>query len=86
VLRNRTTKETYLVVLFTLYLKEDVNEDGSIKPTAEPHKAEILAKTAHDDYDHDNEDKKALDAASKKFESMGIEKHQPAAAPNDDVD
>ncbi|CAJ2499764.1 Uu.00g026170.m01.CDS01 [Anthostomella pinea] len=34
VLRNRSTNETYLVILFTLYLKEDVNEDGSLKPAA----------------------------------------------------
>ncbi|KAI0198567.1 hypothetical protein F4808DRAFT_256642 [Astrocystis sublimbata] len=34
VLRNRTTADTYLVILFTLYLKEDVNEDGSLKPAA----------------------------------------------------
>ncbi|KAI0456337.1 hypothetical protein F5B21DRAFT_468533 [Xylaria acuta] len=34
VLRNRTTGDTYLVILFTLYLTEDVNEDGSLKPAA----------------------------------------------------
>lgn len=34
VLRNKTTEEVYLVVLFTLHLQEDVNEDGSIKPEA----------------------------------------------------
>ncbi|OTB02969.1 hypothetical protein M426DRAFT_322203 [Hypoxylon sp. CI-4A] len=34
VLRNRSTDETYLVVVFTLYRKEDVNEDGSLKPAA----------------------------------------------------
>ncbi|KAJ8119758.1 hypothetical protein ONZ43_g3365 [Nemania bipapillata] len=34
VLRNRTTGETYLVIVFSLYLKEDVNEDGSLKPAA----------------------------------------------------
>ncbi|KAI5864951.1 DUF1769-domain-containing protein [Durotheca rogersii] len=33
VLRNRASNATYLVVVFTLYLKEDVNEDGSLKPT-----------------------------------------------------
>lgn len=33
-LRNRSTTDVYLVVLFTLYLKEDINEDGSLKPTA----------------------------------------------------
>lgn len=30
-LKNRATGQVYFVVLFTLYLKEDVNEDGSIK-------------------------------------------------------
>jgi len=34
VLRNRATGQVYLVVHFTLYLKEDVNEDGSLKPAA----------------------------------------------------
>ncbi|KAK4445547.1 hypothetical protein QBC34DRAFT_413016 [Podospora aff. communis PSN243] len=34
VLRNRSTGQVYLVVLFTLYLREDVNEDGSLKPAA----------------------------------------------------
>ncbi|KAL2186411.1 DUF1769-domain-containing protein [Thermothelomyces heterothallicus CBS 203.75] len=32
VLRNRTTGQVYLVVLFTLHLVEDVNEDGTLKP------------------------------------------------------
>ncbi|KAK5657442.1 hypothetical protein OQA88_3014 [Cercophora sp. LCS_1] len=34
VLRNRSTGEVYLVVLFTLFLKGDLNEDGSLKPKA----------------------------------------------------
>ncbi|KAI1421393.1 hypothetical protein F5Y12DRAFT_33891 [Xylaria sp. FL1777] len=34
VLRNRATDDTYLVILFSLYLKEDVNEDGSLTPAA----------------------------------------------------
>ncbi|KAI3319355.1 DUF1769-domain-containing protein [Xylariaceae sp. AK1471] len=34
VLRNRATNDTYLVILFSLYLKEDMNEDGSLKPAA----------------------------------------------------
>ncbi|KAL2024914.1 hypothetical protein VTK56DRAFT_3613 [Thermocarpiscus australiensis] len=34
VLRNRSTGQVYLVVLFTLHLAEDVNEDGSLKPAA----------------------------------------------------
>lgn len=34
VLRNRATGDAYLVIVFSLYLKEDVNEDGSLKPAA----------------------------------------------------
>lgn len=34
VLRNKATGQIFLTVLFTLYLKEDVNEDGSLKPEA----------------------------------------------------
>ncbi|KAK4121937.1 DUF1769-domain-containing protein [Parathielavia appendiculata] len=34
VLRNRSTGQVYLVVLFTLHLTEDVNEDGTLKPAA----------------------------------------------------
>jgi hypothetical protein len=44
VLRHRGTGETYLVIFFTLYLKEDVNEDGSLKPAA-------LASTGKQDPD-----------------------------------
>lgn len=34
VLRNRSTGQVFLTILFTLYLKEDVNEDGTLKPEA----------------------------------------------------
>jgi len=34
VLRNRATGQVYLVVLFTLLLAEDVNDDGTLKPGA----------------------------------------------------
>ncbi|GAP84241.2 putative F-box domain-containing protein [Rosellinia necatrix] len=34
VLRNRSTGDTYLVIVFTLHLKEDVDEDGWLKPAA----------------------------------------------------
>ncbi|KAI1366044.1 hypothetical protein F5Y08DRAFT_158866 [Xylaria arbuscula] len=48
VLRNRSTDETYLVILFSLYLKEDVNEDGSLKPAAleATHEDKMLAVEA----------------------------------------
>ncbi|KAH8816492.1 hypothetical protein F5884DRAFT_725640 [Xylogone sp. PMI_703] len=32
VLKNKATNEVLLVVLFTLYLKEDIDEEGNIKP------------------------------------------------------
>lgn len=35
VLKNRQTGKVYMVVVFTLYLKEDVDEEGTIKPGVE---------------------------------------------------
>lgn len=34
VLRNKSTGQVFLTILFTLYLKEDINEDGTLKPEA----------------------------------------------------
>lgn len=34
VLRHKSTGQIFLTILFTLYLKEDVNEDGTLKPEA----------------------------------------------------
>jgi hypothetical protein len=54
VLKNRKTGTVYLVVLFTLYLKEDVNEDGSIKEGVvggKPHIGTAKGVEAHDDYE-----------------------------------
>ncbi|KAI1809189.1 hypothetical protein GGS20DRAFT_580909 [Poronia punctata] len=46
VLRNRTTEDVYLVVVFSLYKREDVNEDGTLKPSAtEVEKGEIPDET-----------------------------------------
>ncbi|KAK4034318.1 hypothetical protein C8A01DRAFT_18859 [Parachaetomium inaequale] len=42
VLRNRSTGQVYLVVVFTLHLAEDVNEDGTLKPAA----LEAMARAA----------------------------------------
>ncbi|KHN95449.1 uncharacterized protein MAM_06726 [Metarhizium album ARSEF 1941] len=46
VLRNKQTGETYLVVVFTIHLKDDVNEDGTLKEGA----ADRVAERA-DNYD-----------------------------------
>ncbi|KAM4055992.1 hypothetical protein HRG_002917 [Hirsutella rhossiliensis] len=45
VLRNKDTGEVYLVILFTLYLKEDVNEDGTLKEGAAERVAEAAPGT-----------------------------------------
>jgi hypothetical protein len=58
VLKNRKTDTVYLVVLFTLYLKEDVNEDGSIKEGVvggKPHVGTAKGVEAHDDYEKHGE-------------------------------
>jgi len=58
VLKNRKTDVIYLVVLFTLYLKEDVNEDGSIKEGVvggKPHEGAAKGVEAHDDYEEYSE-------------------------------
>jgi hypothetical protein len=58
VLKNRKTDVVYLVVLFTLYLKEDVNEDGTIKEGVvggKPHEGTAKGVEAHDDYERPSE-------------------------------
>ncbi|KAI1122488.1 hypothetical protein F5Y10DRAFT_74999 [Nemania abortiva] len=71
VLRNRTTGETYLVILFSLYLKEDVNEDGSLKPAA------LEAK---------REDLEMAKEAGKIADEEGVASVEVAGADDDDVD
>lgn len=75
-LRNRTTGDTYLVILFTLYLKEDVNEDGSLKPAAleATHKDKEMAREAGKIADGENADED------------GVETAPPSAGGDDDVD
>lgn len=86
VLRNRSTSETYLVVLFTLYLKEDINEDGSLKPAA---LASHLPET-EDNGDvkaretaREPVDQVALEEARKKLEGLDVKK---TAGKDEDVD
>ncbi|KAI0184231.1 hypothetical protein EV127DRAFT_464586 [Xylaria flabelliformis] len=65
VLRNRSTGDTYLVILFTLYLKEDVNEDGSLKPAAlqATREDKEMAKEAGKIADRDDADVNAVGTA-----------------------
>lgn len=94
VLRNKTTKQVYLVILFTLYLKEDVNEDGSLKPEAAQAYAS-QAPTPLDgqaslsegkDYEFDSDT--ALQEAEKQLSDVHLSQEEKgkAVAQNDDID
>lgn len=87
VLRNKTTKQVYLVVLFTLYLKEDVNEDGTLKPEAlrsytthspaATHGEEVAALgSADDDKEHEFDGEAALEAARKHLSETDLSEPQ----------
>ena len=88
VLRNKTTGQVYLVILFTLYLKEDVNEDGSIKPHALEAAKKASGHVATDDTgekkDSDEEsfdEEKAIEEARRKLSGVGVDETSA-----DDVD
>ncbi|KAL6401718.1 hypothetical protein AUP68_15597 [Ilyonectria robusta] len=84
VLRNKETDQTYLVVLFTLYSKEFVNEDGSLKPGAKESIAEQREIPIPEEEGEYNEVKALNEARDKfgpKFGEEGYEKTSP-----DDVD
>jgi hypothetical protein len=90
VLRNRATNDTYLVVLITLYLKEDINEDGSLKPAAiaatkedRESKASEIRGTHDASADHGKGD---YEEARKHFEKLGVEKSEGTGGGDDDVD
>ncbi|ETS73153.1 hypothetical protein PFICI_15098 [Pestalotiopsis fici W106-1] len=88
VLRNKSTSDTYLVVIFSLYLKEDVNEDGSLKPAAiESHKkVETGSVDVTSEAAGEAEDPKVLEEARKKLESLDVGKDSIDATNDDDVD
>ena len=44
VLRNKATGDVYLVVVFTMYLKEDVNQDGTLREGAAERIAEVAKR------------------------------------------
>lgn len=86
VLRNKTTGQVYLVILFTLYLKEDVNEDGSIKPAALEAAGKASGHIAHDGDDHDEhfDEEKVIEEARRKLSTVGADDKDETNA--DDVD
>lgn len=80
VLRNRATNQVYLVILFSIYLKEDVDEaTGDIK--AEVLRAEEtdhnftknIEHRHHDGDDDCHHDEKLLKEAKAQFEKMGLD-------------
>jgi hypothetical protein len=86
VLRNKTTGQVYLVILFTLYLKEDVNEDGSIKPAALEAAKNASGHVAHDgdgDEEHFDEEK-VIEEARRKLSTVDVDDKVDTSA--DDVD
>ncbi|KAK6196811.1 hypothetical protein LQW54_011172 [Pestalotiopsis sp. IQ-011] len=88
VLRNKSTSDTYLVVIFSLYLKEDVNEDGSLKPAAiESHKTVKTGPVdATSEVAGEAEDPKVLEEARKKLEGLDVGKDSAETTNADDVD
>ncbi|CEJ88450.1 hypothetical protein VHEMI04726 [[Torrubiella] hemipterigena] len=76
VLRNKSTEEVYMVIVFTLFLKEDINENGSIKEGAEQRIAESVGAVEHEEHDEEEALKKAR-------EELGTPPHETST---DDVD
>jgi hypothetical protein len=76
-LRNKSTGEVYLVILFTLYLKEDVNEDGSIKPhafeAAKKASGHVASSEAKDSDEESFDEEKALAEAKRKLSGVGVD-------------
>lgn len=86
VLRNRSTGEAYLVVVFTLYRKEVVNEDGSLKPEAHENQStisegELTAASGKGHDHHDFDEESALKEAKRRLSEVDLEETKA-----DDVD
>ena len=86
-------------MLFTLYLKEDVNEDGSIKPAALEAAAIASGGQGHterptgDEFGDDDDDgvesfdeDKAIDEARRKLSGVDLKSDKPAETNDDDID
>ncbi|KAL2202958.1 DUF1769-domain-containing protein [Sarocladium strictum] len=80
VLRHRKTGQVYLVVLFSLYLREDINEDGSVKEGAAERAAASVGHGPKQDESHDEEG-----SLKEAREKLG-EPHGNSETNEDDVD
>lgn len=92
VLRNKATGQVYLVILFTLYLKEDVNEDGSIMPRAleaakkaSGHVSSDGAATGRESDEESFDEEEVLEVARRKLSGVGVDDAAAETGP-DDVD
>ncbi|KAJ3532244.1 hypothetical protein NM208_g8529 [Fusarium decemcellulare] len=84
VLRNKETAETYLVILFTLYHKDYVNEDGSLKDGAKESLLELPQSSVPEEdgaFDGDEAIQTASEKLGPKYGEDGYEKTSA-----DDVD
>jgi len=83
VLRNKATGEVYLVVVFTIYLKEDVAEDGTISHGAAERAAVAGSNggSSSDGAGGAEDEEAALREAREKLGKTHIEETSP-----DDVD
>jgi hypothetical protein len=87
VLRNKETSEVYLVILFTLHLREFVNEDGSLKPGALEHVVPDEAGSSDNGKEKDNPDHdKALEEARRQLGPSHEESSGNVETQADDVD
>lgn len=87
-LRNKTSGAVYLVVVFSLFLREDVGEDGKLKEGAQQHRAggagtaaadtTAAAAQAEDEHEHDEEA-----AMQKARDELGVPHNETN---DDDVD
>ncbi|KAG6287611.1 hypothetical protein E4U45_008019 [Claviceps purpurea] len=55
VLRNKQTGEAYLVIVFTIYMREDVNDDGTLKEGAAERVLEGINAGTSSHKDHDDQ-------------------------------
>ncbi|CVK98870.1 uncharacterized protein FPRO_04167 [Fusarium proliferatum ET1] len=74
VLRNKETGEPYLVILFSLYHKDYVNEDGSLKDGAQDSfKGPEKVTEGDEDFDGDGALKEATEQLGPKIDEKGSE-------------
>lgn len=75
VLRNKSTGTVYLVILFTIYRKEDVNEDGSLKPGAvgaSGSEGKAGEPGSHDEEHENFDEEKAIEEAKRKLSTVDL--------------